>query len=90
MKIALLQFAPEVGKVQENIRRADELLQKTSIPVDLDWLVLPEMAFSGKYTHSLLRLKLYFLRPSRKRARKEWSPALTSKRSRILRSLINN
>lgn len=90
MKIALLQFAPEVGKVQENIRRADELLQKTSIPVDLDWLVLPEMAFSGKYTHSLLGLNLYFLRPLRKRARKERSPALASKKSGLPRPLIDN
>lgn len=48
MKVALLQFAPEVGKVKENIQRADETLQKTRIPTDLDWLILPEMAFSGK------------------------------------------
>jgi predicted amidohydrolase len=47
MKVALLQFAPEVGKVKENIQRADEMLQETKLPVDLDWLVLPEMAFSG-------------------------------------------
>jgi protein N-terminal amidase len=49
MKVALLQFAPEVGKVKENIQRADEMLQETKLPVDLDWLVLPEMAFSGMY-----------------------------------------
>jgi protein N-terminal amidase len=52
MKVALLQFAPEVGKVQDNLRRADEILQETQIPEDTDWLVLPEMAFSGKcYLH---------------------------------------
>lgn len=48
MKIACLQFAPEVGKVQQNIIRADNILRDTKLPTDLDWLVLPEMAFSGK------------------------------------------
>lgn len=52
MKVALLQFAPEVGKVQENIRRADEILRDTRIPGDIQWLILPEMAFSGKYCRS--------------------------------------
>jgi hypothetical protein len=49
MKVALLQFAPEVGKVQDNIRRADDILQDTRIPADIDWIILPEMAFSGKW-----------------------------------------
>lgn len=54
MKVALLQFAPEVGKVQENIRRADDILRDTGVPVDLDWLILPEMAFSGKKSSGFL------------------------------------
>lgn len=49
MKIALLQFDPDVGTVQANIKRADDLLQHAKIPVDLDWLILPEMAFSGTF-----------------------------------------
>lgn len=49
MKIALLQFDPDVGTVQANIKRADDLLQRAKIPVDLDWLILPEMAFSGTF-----------------------------------------
>lgn len=48
MKIALLQFAPDVGTVQANIKKADDLLQQSKLPVDLDWLILPEMAFSGE------------------------------------------
>jgi len=48
MKIACLQFAPELGKVHDNIRRANEILQRTNIPARLDWLVLPELAFTGK------------------------------------------
>ncbi|KAJ4353824.1 uncharacterized protein N0V89_005554 [Didymosphaeria variabile] len=50
MKIALLQFDPDVGTVQANIKRADDLLQRSKIPVDLDWLILPEMAFSDNST----------------------------------------
>jgi hypothetical protein len=49
MKVGLLQIAPEVGKVQENIRRTDEILQKSRIPADLDWLILPELAFTGEW-----------------------------------------
>jgi protein N-terminal amidase len=49
MKVALLQFAPEVGRVQENVRRADDILrEQLSDKVELDWLILPEMAFSGE------------------------------------------
>jgi protein N-terminal amidase len=45
MKVACLQFAPEVGKVQENIARADSILLEAQLPFDIDWLVLPELAF---------------------------------------------
>lgn len=48
MKIALLQFAPDVGTVQANIKKAEDLLQRSNLPTDLDWLILPEMAFSGE------------------------------------------
>ena len=46
MRIACLQFAPRLGKVQENITRADVLLQDV-LPEQCDLLVLPELAFSG-------------------------------------------
>lgn len=61
MKVALLQFAPELGKVQDNLRRADEILQDTRIPVDVDWLVLTEMAFSGKCQLRVTGQWLYLL-----------------------------
>ena len=48
MKVACLQFAPEVGTVQENIARADSILLEAQLPFDIDWLVLPELAFTGK------------------------------------------
>jgi predicted amidohydrolase len=49
MKIACLQFAPQVGDVDNNLNRADAVLNKASVEdlADLDLLVLPELAFSG-------------------------------------------
>jgi protein N-terminal amidase len=62
MRIATLQFAPRLGDVQGNIRRANKLLWLDSQTIESgtydgqtsidelqpDILVLPEMAFSGK------------------------------------------
>jgi protein N-terminal amidase len=47
MRIACLQFAPTVSDVENNIKRADAILEKAELE-DLVLLVLPEMAFSGK------------------------------------------
>lgn len=46
MRIACLQFAPQVGDVDNNLNRADSVLSKAN-PDDLDLLVLPELAFTG-------------------------------------------
>jgi protein N-terminal amidase len=51
MRIACLQFAPQVGDVNNNLNRADAVLSKAD-PEDLDdidLLVLPELAFTGKF-----------------------------------------
>jgi protein N-terminal amidase len=59
MRIATLQFAPQLGDVEGNIKRADRLLKLVPGDHDVseepgieelqpDILVLPEMAFSGK------------------------------------------
>ncbi|KAF2199671.1 carbon-nitrogen hydrolase [Delitschia confertaspora ATCC 74209] len=72
MKIACLQFAPEMGKVQENIRRAEELLQKASIPTNLDWLILPELAFTGYNFQSLEEIKPY-LEPTTSGISTQWA-----------------
>ncbi|KAL2021509.1 hypothetical protein VTK56DRAFT_7142 [Thermocarpiscus australiensis] len=55
MKIACLQFAPEVGDVDNNIDRADAVLAKANADdLDgLDLLVLPELAFTGYNFRSL-------------------------------------
>lgn len=59
MKIACLQFAPELGQVEKNIQRANELLQNANLPSRLDWLVLPELAFSGYNFQSLPEIRPY-------------------------------
>ena len=46
MRIACLQFDPELGRLPENIARANVLLEAAS-PQNLDLLVLPELAFTG-------------------------------------------
>lgn len=49
MKIGCLQFASELGKIEKNIARADEVLKASGIkPGDLDLLALPELAFTGE------------------------------------------
>lgn len=72
MKVACLQFAPEVGRVPSNIARADALLQQTRIPGDLDWLVLPELAFSGYTFHSLEEIQPY-LEPTTSGVSTQWA-----------------
>jgi len=47
MRVACLQFVPLVGDVENNISRADAILERAELK-DLDWIVLPEMAFSGE------------------------------------------
>ena len=46
MRIACLQFSPQLGKVQQNIDKADSLLEAVSSG-QTDIVVLPELAFSG-------------------------------------------
>lgn len=57
MRIACLQFAPQVGDVSNNVTRAEAVLDKADSDEleNLDLLVLPEMSFSGKPAVTLLR-----------------------------------
>jgi predicted amidohydrolase len=52
MRIGCLQFAPQVGDIDNNLNRADAVLSRSD-PGDLDLLVLPELAFSGYNFKSL-------------------------------------
>lgn len=49
MRIACLQFDPQLGEVDNNLNRADAVLEKVdAADLDgLDLLVLPELAFTG-------------------------------------------
>lgn len=49
MRIACLQFAPQVADVENNLTKADAILNEAdSDDLDLDLLVLPELAFTGE------------------------------------------
>ncbi|RAL14217.1 putative protein N-terminal asparagine amidohydrolase [Aspergillus homomorphus CBS 101889] len=70
MKIATLQFAPRLGDVEGNIKRADELLKTgkvvrgigTGVGLDVlkpDILILPELGLTGYNFPSLEAIKPY-------------------------------
>ncbi|KAJ8131047.1 hypothetical protein O1611_g2578 [Lasiodiplodia mahajangana] len=61
MRVGCLQFAPQVGDVDNNLNRADAVLSKAN-PENLDLLVLPELAFTG-YNFKSLREISPFLEP---------------------------
>ncbi|KAF4585758.1 carbon-nitrogen family protein [Ophiocordyceps camponoti-floridani] len=64
MRIGCLQFAPQVGDLDNNLNRADALLSRANADdLALDLLVLPEMAFSG-YNFKSLNDISPFLEPS--------------------------
>lgn len=51
MRVATLQFNPQVGQIAANFSRAESLLmreEREGILRDLDLLVLPELAFTGR------------------------------------------
>ncbi|TGJ80898.1 hypothetical protein E0Z10_g7859 [Xylaria hypoxylon] len=61
MRIGCLQFAPQIGDIENNIDRVDALLSKAN-PENLDLLVLPELAFEGYNFKSLQEISP-FLEP---------------------------
>uniref|UniRef100_A0A0B7KGG5 CN hydrolase domain-containing protein n=2 Tax=Bionectria ochroleuca TaxID=29856 RepID=A0A0B7KGG5_BIOOC len=63
MRIGCLQFAPQVGDVDNNLTRADEILANAD-PEGLDLLVLPELAFSGYNFKSLQHISPYLESPA--------------------------
>ncbi|KAI0345908.1 carbon-nitrogen hydrolase [Trametopsis cervina] len=46
LRVAMVQFAPEIGKVAENIQKASAIVAKLE-PHTVDIVCLPEMIFSG-------------------------------------------
>ncbi|KAI0490413.1 carbon-nitrogen hydrolase [Xylaria cf. heliscus] len=55
MRVGCLQFAPKVGDIDNNLNRADAVLNRAN-PEDLDLLVLPELAFTGYNFKSLQQI----------------------------------
>ncbi|KAE8381394.1 carbon-nitrogen hydrolase [Aspergillus bertholletiae] len=82
MRIATLQFAPKLGDVEGNIRRANELLQNGKmlgdagrVGVDVlkpEILILPELALTGYNFPSLEAIKPY-LEPAGKGPSAAWA-----------------
>ncbi|KAI9700394.1 MAG: Carbon-nitrogen hydrolase [Candelina mexicana] len=71
MRIALLQFAPYLGKVSQNIERVDAILRRVA-PRDLDLLILPEMALTG-YNFPSLPSITPFLEPTTSGPSTRWA-----------------
>ncbi|ETN40633.1 uncharacterized protein HMPREF1541_04912 [Cyphellophora europaea CBS 101466] len=66
MRIATLQFNPQVGQIAANFSRAESLLmreEREGVLRDLDLLVLPELAFTG-YNHPSLSAIAPYLEPT--------------------------
>lgn len=70
MKIGVLQFNPHLGEVERNIQHADQLLSAHT--VNLDLLVLPEMAFTG-YNFSGVDAIRPFLEPTAQGPTAQWA-----------------
>ncbi|KAF3930064.1 hypothetical protein ABW19_dt0203979 [Dactylella cylindrospora] len=81
-RIACLQLDPKIGKVQENIHKADGILEKTfgieDVQGKIDILVLPELAFTGYNFDSKSSIRPY-LEPTTAGISTQWAQA-TSKR----------
>jgi predicted amidohydrolase len=58
MRIACLQFDPRVGEVDNNLNRADAVLDRVDPDQldGLDLLVLPELAFAGTCFFDLMSI----------------------------------
>jgi protein N-terminal amidase len=66
MKIATLQFSPRVGDIARNFSLAESLLmreEKENLLLNLDLLILPELAFAG-YNHPSLAAIAPYLEPT--------------------------
>ncbi|KAF1822758.1 carbon-nitrogen hydrolase [Dissoconium aciculare CBS 342.82] len=77
MKIAVLQFSPSLGMVEQNMLRAQQILEAHPGPMDL--LVLPEMAFSG-YNFPSRDAIFPFLEPTTAGPTTQWAQKIAQQR----------
>ncbi|KAI0074048.1 hydrolase [Panus rudis PR-1116 ss-1] len=61
-RVAVVQFAPKLGRVDENIRKVSQLCAKLQ-PRSVDLVCLPEMAFTGYMFPSALAITPYLEDP---------------------------
>ena len=81
MRVATLQFNPQVGQVAANFSRAESLLmrdEREGLLQGLDLLVLPELAFTG-YNHPSLSAIAPYLEPTAAGPSTRWA-SRTAKR----------
>lgn len=52
------QFNPQLGNIAHNLKRAETIISRAA-PVDIDLLILPEMAFSGAFLLVVTDLLLF-------------------------------
>lgn len=75
MKVACLQFAPEVGQLHTNMAKANVLIDDAigeGRTVGLDWLLLPELALTG-YNFPSLDAIAPFLEPTAAGPSTKWA-----------------
>ncbi|KKY20573.1 putative protein n-terminal asparagine amidohydrolase [Diplodia seriata] len=75
MKIACLQYAPEVGQLHTNMAKANVLIDDAigaGRTAGLDWLLLPELALTG-YNFASLEAIAPFLEPTAAGASTKWA-----------------
>lgn len=71
MRVAILQFAPQLHSVNSNIHKADTLIADLA-PSSVDLLVLPELAITGYNYPSLESIKPY-LEPTTSGRSTQWA-----------------
>lgn len=75
MKVACLQFSPDVGSLHTNITKANILLDDAigaNRTANLDWLLLPELALTG-YNFPSLEAIAPFLEPTAAGPSTKWA-----------------
>lgn len=72
MRIGCLQFAPVKGDINNNLSRADAVLLKADTD-NLDLIVLPELAFSGRFP-----VRVFFVREKGAMSKPSNYPAFAS------------
>ena len=77
VRIALLQYDPQFGCVDDNIEKVDAMLADLT-PGSIDILLLPEMAFTGYMMKDINEARCYLEIPSHE---EDWPTIIWAKRT---------